>query len=41
MLAASLILDAIFCYFNARLVQYHETSLFLQPISSPASVHSP
>ncbi len=28
------------CYFNARLLQYHETSLVLQPVISPASVHS-
>jgi hypothetical protein len=35
-----LILDAIFCYFNARLVQYHEASLLLQPTSSETSVHS-
>src|SRR6267378_170143 len=37
---ASLILDAIFCYFNARLLQYHELSLPLQPTSSETSVHS-
>jgi len=29
-----------FDHFSARLLQYHETSLFLQPVISPASVHS-
>jgi hypothetical protein len=33
-------LDPIFCHFNARLLQYHGTSLPLQPTVSPASVHS-
>jgi hypothetical protein len=37
---ASLILDTILCYLSARLVQYHEVSLLLQPIASPAVVHS-
>ena len=31
---------ALFCYFNARLLQYQETSLLLQPVNTPASVHS-
>jgi hypothetical protein len=38
--SAASIAGVDFDYFNARLLQYHPTSLFLQPVSSPASVHS-
>ena len=43
--AASLTLDAISGYFTqayfiARLLQYHEISVTLQPISMPDSLHS-
>jgi len=38
--AASLIPGAIFCYFNARLLQYHGNSVTLQPVTTPASAHS-
>jgi hypothetical protein len=31
---------ADFDHFSARLVQYHEMSLFLQPVINPAAVHS-
>jgi hypothetical protein len=33
-------LTRFFVHFNARLLQYHPTSLFLQPVFSPVSVHS-
>jgi len=36
---AASIVGADFDHFSARLLQYHPTSSFLQPVNSPASVH--
>jgi hypothetical protein len=38
--AAFSILDAMFYYFNARLLQYQAFSELLQPTFSPSSMHA-